>query len=62
MHNQHPHGERVVQAHHLKDHLFPKSKHSADLPDNAHETHNPSKAEPSGGHNQYHGSEHEPEE
>jgi hypothetical protein len=38
-HNPHPHGERVVQPHQLKDHLFEKASHPVKLPDSKREDH-----------------------
>jgi len=33
MHNPHPHGEKVMQVHQLKDHLSPRIKGVGKLPD-----------------------------
>lgn len=38
MHNPHPHGQKVVQPHEIKDHLFEKKPGVAKLPDSERET------------------------
>lgn len=38
MHNSQPHGEKVMQPHELKDHLFEKKSGVAKLPDSQRET------------------------